>query len=201
MDWLYPFSGLSHRRGASSTSSRRRSRSRDRYSTTSSRHSHSKSHSSPSLFNLGGHANRSTASAASLFSVGSAASSSSRRAKPRSGFIARTVRKIRRLFRHILRYARSHPMKVFFMVVMPLITGGVLQKLLSVVGVRLPPSLGGGHGGGLRGGNGGVGGLGESVGGLVSLAKIEGAVGSRSQWNGRITIIGQRGPLEPTWYA
>ncbi|OAT05348.1 hypothetical protein BDBG_01761 [Blastomyces gilchristii SLH14081] len=180
MDWLYPFSNLSRRRSTSSTSSRRRSRSRDRYSTISSRHSgshsRSKSHSSPSLFNLGGHANRSTASAAS---------SSSRRAKPRSGFIARTVRKIRRLFRHILRYARSHPLKVFFMVVMPLITGGVLQKLLSVVGVRLPPLLGGGHGAGFRGGNGGVGGgglggmlggggggLGGSVGGLMSLAKM-----------------------------
>ncbi|EQL38791.1 hypothetical protein BDFG_00322 [Blastomyces dermatitidis ATCC 26199] len=189
MDWLYPFSDLSRRRSTSSTSSRRRSRSRDCYSTISSRHSgshsRSKSHSSPSLFNLGGHANRSTASAASIFSVGSAASSSSRRAKPRSGFIARTVRKIRRLFRHILRYARSHPLKVFFMVVMPLITGGVLQKLLSVVGVRLPPLLGGGHGAGFRGGNGGVGGgglggmlggggggLGGSVGGLMSLAKM-----------------------------
>ncbi|OJD13804.1 hypothetical protein AJ78_05786 [Emergomyces pasteurianus Ep9510] len=184
MDWLYPFSGIN--RSGSRASSHRRSHSRDRYSTTSSRHSHShsngKSHSSPSLFNLGGHANRSTAS--SLFSIGSAASSS-RRAKPRSGFIARTVLKIRRLFRHIMRYARSHPLKVFFMVVMPLITGGVLQKLLGVVGIRLPPSLGGkhgagfkgGHGGGglsgiLAGGGGGGGGLGESVGGLVSLAKM-----------------------------
>ncbi|OAX83145.1 hypothetical protein ACJ72_02009 [Emergomyces africanus] len=187
MDWLYPFSGLA--RSSSRASSHRRSRSRDRHSTTSSRHSHShshsngKSHSSPSLFNLGGHANRSTTS--SLFSIGSAASSSSRRAKPRSGFIARTVRKIRRLFRHIMRYAQSHPLKVFFMVVMPLITGGVLQKLLAVVGVRLPPSLGGGHGSGFKGGNGGAGlsgilgggggggaGLGESVSGLVSLAKM-----------------------------
>ncbi|KKZ61008.1 hypothetical protein EMCG_04344 [[Emmonsia] crescens] len=185
MDWLYPFSGLN--RSSSRASSHRRSHSRDRHSTTSSRHSHSngKSHSSPSLFNLGGHANRSTASASSLFSIGSAASSSSRRAKPRSGFIARTVRKIRRLLRHIMRYARSHPFKVFFMVIMPLITGGVLQKLLAVVGVRLPPSLGGGHGAGFKGGHsggglsgilggggGGGGGLGESVGGLVSLAKM-----------------------------
>ncbi|EEH10568.1 conserved hypothetical protein [Histoplasma capsulatum G186AR] len=179
MDWLYPFSGIG-----------RRARSRDRYSTTSSsRHSHShshshghshghghgKSHSRSSLFNLGGHANRSTTSAASLFSIGSAGSSSSRRAKPRSGFVARVVRSIRRLFRHIVRYARSHPLKVFFMVIMPLITGGVLQKLLSVVGIRLPPSLGGGHSGGFKTGNGGGaggGGLGESVGGLVSLAKM-----------------------------
>lgn len=32
-------------------------------------------------------------------------------------------------------------MKVFFLVIMPLITGGALTKLLSTVGIRLPPQL------------------------------------------------------------
>ncbi|PGH04437.1 hypothetical protein AJ79_07094 [Helicocarpus griseus UAMH5409] len=177
MNWLYPFSGLNKRsssrnssRSHNSSRNHRRHSSRNRYS-TSSRHSGSRS--SPSLFNLGGHANRSTAS--SIFSLGGS-SSSSRRAKPRSGFISRMLRKIRRLFRDIVYYARRHPLKVFMMVIMPLITGGVLQKLLAVVGIRLPPSLGGHKGqshGGLSTLMGGAGaGLGESVGGLVSLAKM-----------------------------
>ncbi|KAK2812401.1 hypothetical protein FQN50_001402 [Emmonsiellopsis sp. PD_5] len=181
MSWLYPFARSSH-------SSSKRRRSRDRHS-SSSHHSHSHSHShsrhgrsspSPSLFSLSGYANnRSTAS--SIFSLGSS-SSSSRRAKPRSGFISRMVRRIRRLFRDIMHYAKKHPMKVFVMVIMPLITGGVLQKMLGVVGIRLPPSLGGLKGGQSKGGRsgggigdlmgGGGGGIGDSVGGLVSLAKM-----------------------------
>jgi len=71
-------------------------------------------------------------------------------------------------------------MKVFLMVIMPLITGGVLQKILGVVGIRLPKNMLGGIPTGDRGGlkdvagmmGGGGGGIGQSVNGLVSLAKM-----------------------------
>jgi len=36
---------------------------------------------------------------------------------------------------------RRHPLKVFLLVIMPLITGGALAKLLAQVGIRLPPGL------------------------------------------------------------
>ncbi|EAS31806.1 uncharacterized protein CIMG_07285 [Coccidioides immitis RS] len=161
MSWLYPFSSTSHRRR----------RSKDRHSTVSSNHHHHSRHSTsaPSIFSLGSYANRSSAS-----SVYSAGGSSSRRAKPRSGFVARIVHKIKRLFRHIVHYAKRHPVKVFLMVIMPLITGGVLQKLLSAVGVRLPKSLMGGRsrGGSIGGFDSGGNGIGESVKGLVSVAKM-----------------------------
>lgn len=83
------------------------------------------------------------------------------------------MRKIKKLFRDIMHYMKRHPMKVFFLVILPLITGGVLQKLLASVGIRIPGlaalSKGGGGGGshdplsgeGIAGG----------VSGLMSLAK------------------------------
>lgn len=100
------------------------------------------------------------------------------------------VRKIKRLFRKMVRYAQHHPFKVFLLVIVPLITGGVLQKLLGMVGIRMPRALSGllgnGAGGMTGGGGGGDGyyrdggsggsgageGLKESVNGLVSLAKM-----------------------------
>ena len=83
-------------------------------------------------------------------------------------------------------------MKVFLLVIMPLITGGALSKLLAQFGVRLPRSLqnlaGGSRGysetdrfyarGGARDFGGGTalpgmgGGVGESITGLMGLAKM-----------------------------
>lgn len=89
-------------------------------------------------------------------------------------------------------------MKVFFLVIMPLITGGALTKILSTVGIRLPPQLqrmvgsnmnrgfsqseryysrGGardfGGGSNLPGmSSGGLGGLGDSAAGLMKMAKM-----------------------------
>jgi len=82
--------------------------------------------------------------------------------------------------------------KVFLLVIMPLITGGALSKLLAQFGVRLPRSLqnlaGGSRGysetdrfyarGGARDFGGGTalpgmgGGVGESITGLMGLAKM-----------------------------
>lgn len=93
---------------------------------------------------------------------------------------------------------KKHPMKVFFLVIMPLITGGALTKILSTVGIRLPPSLQRMVGSNAtrgyssterfyaRGGardfdagtnlpgmdSGGLGGLGESAAGIMKMAKL-----------------------------
>ncbi|KIW17751.1 hypothetical protein PV08_04946 [Exophiala spinifera] len=76
-------------------------------------------------------------SGSSFFSSFTGGSSRGHRARPRSGFINR----IRRFLREIYSYMRRHPLKVFLLVIMPLITGGALAKLLAQVGIRLPPGL------------------------------------------------------------
>ena len=133
-------------------------------------------HSAPSVFSLGGRSERSNGSFIS--------SSSSHRARPRSGFISRMIYRIKQLLYKIYYYARHHPIKVFLLVIVPLITGGILQKLLAMVGLRLPRSLRGdqggsggygrdyGTGGGLGGSGLGGSGLGESVKGLMTIAKM-----------------------------
>lgn len=93
------------------------------------------------------HAPQSTAGSAvsdiaSLTGCGSKSSASvlssswSRRARPRDGFFKRTLHRIKRWFRRVFRYARHHPFKVLFLVIVPLLMAGVLQKLLSIVGVH-----------------------------------------------------------------
>lgn len=87
----------------------------------------------------------------------------------------RMLRDIKRLFRDIYRWARRNPMKVFLMVIVPLLTSGVLPKLLAMIGIRLPhavmSALGGapkpreGMGGGERG-------VSEHISSLVSIAKM-----------------------------
>lgn len=126
-------------------------------------------------------------SASSFFSFGGGSRGGhSSRARPRSGFINR----IRHFLRRIYEYMRRHPVKVFFLVIMPLITGGALTKLLAQFGVRLPrglENLAGGQraqterfyarggardfasGAALPGMSGGVG---ESIGSLMSIAKM-----------------------------
>lgn len=93
------------------------------------------------------------------------------------------VRAVKRLFRDIYRYARHHPIKVLLLVIVPLLTSGVLPKLLAVVGIRLPhgliSALGGGSAGATRGGGGGGGGFGaggpglsENLNSLMNIAKM-----------------------------
>ncbi|KAF9886206.1 hypothetical protein FE257_011929 [Aspergillus nanangensis] len=138
---------------------RKRSPSRRTYSTHQSRSS------APSIFSLGG-SSRGGRSSPSVFST-----SSSRRARPRSGFVHRVVRYIKRLFRDIINYARRHPIKVLLLVVVPLLTSGVLQKLFAMIGVRLPKTLGvgGGGGGSSRGGENG---MADNINGLMNIAKM-----------------------------
>jgi hypothetical protein len=132
-------------------------------------------------------------SASSFFSFGGGGGgggSSSRghgRARPRSGFINR----IRRFLHQIYSYMRRHPLKVFLLVIMPLITGGALTRILAQLGVRMPRSLqnmvGAGSSrqserfyarGGARDFQGGSalpgmgGGVGESISSLMGMAKM-----------------------------
>jgi len=136
---------------------------------SSSGYHYSSRHPASSVFSLGGRSNHSNGS---YFS----SSSSSRRPRPRSGFISRMIYRIRELLHKIYYYASHHPIKVFFLVIMPLITGGILQKLLAIVGLRLPRSLRGDKGGfsgyGRDYGAGGGSSLGESVKGLMTIAKM-----------------------------
>ncbi|KAJ6155059.1 hypothetical protein N7470_005625 [Penicillium chermesinum] len=128
---------------------------------------HHARHSAPSIFSFGRGP-----------SVFSSFSSSSRRARPRDGFMQRMVRSIKKLFRDIYRYARKNPIKVFLLVIIPLLTSGILPKLLAMIGVRLPhgihTALGGSAGPGARAMGGGMEnkGLSDSVNSLVSIAKM-----------------------------
>ena len=71
----------------------------------------------------------------------STSSSSFYKRSPRSNFLARAYRKLRRLLRDLLYWAKRHPVKVFLLVIMPLVTGGALTALLARFGIRLPPAV------------------------------------------------------------
>jgi len=155
-------------RSSSSHSSKRRSSPSAR-SVTSSRPGYTRSASS---FNLFGSSSRSRAY-------------QSRGARPRSGLVA----KIRRFLKDIYYYMRTHPMKVFMLVIMPLLTGGALTKMLAMAGVRLPSGLEGMMGGeqertyarggardfegqsNLPGMMGGIGGVAQTLGPVMNIAK------------------------------
>ena len=85
------------------------------------------------------------------------------------------LRDIKRLFRDIYRWARRNPMKVFMMVIVPLLTSGVLPKLLAMIGIRLPQAITkalGGSVGKSHGGNGGGSGMSEHISSLMNIAKM-----------------------------
>lgn len=123
------------------------------------------------------------------------ASTSHYKRRPRDGYIAYLYDKLRHLWRQLWSYARRHPYKILFMVIMPLVSGGVLHKLARQFGVNLPEMGGSGargayaghaHSGGYYGsegygperGNGSGGGGGglqsaaSAIGGLASMAKM-----------------------------
>ncbi|EKD17251.1 hypothetical protein MBM_04828 [Drepanopeziza brunnea f. sp. 'multigermtubi' MB_m1] len=68
-------------------------------------------------------------------------SSSAYRRSPRTGFMQRMYNKLRRLLRDLVYYMKRHPMKVFVLVILPLITGGALAALLAKFGIRMPAGL------------------------------------------------------------
>jgi hypothetical protein len=60
---------------------------------------------------------------------------------PRQGFVQKTYKQLKRLLRDLVHWAKRHPWKVFFVVIMPLITGGALTALLARFGLRIPPAI------------------------------------------------------------
>ncbi|KAM5365019.1 hypothetical protein ACJZ2D_011214 [Fusarium nematophilum] len=60
---------------------------------------------------------------------------------PRQGFIQKSYKQVKRLLRDLVHWAKRHPWKVFFLVIMPLITGGALTALLARFGLRIPPAI------------------------------------------------------------
>jgi hypothetical protein len=84
--------------------------------------------------------------------------------------------KLRRLLRDLIYYMKKHPMKVFILVIMPLITGGALTGLLAKFGLRLPAGIekmfGAAGGGGM--------GVGRGAGGHMQFerTKVEGPLGA-----------------------
>ncbi|KAI0538271.1 hypothetical protein GGR58DRAFT_312532 [Xylaria digitata] len=137
----------SHKSHRSSSHKHKRDKSRSR---SQSRERRSKRHSSGlgdlfgedyskqnasrgSFFNLG------NSSARSLFSTGRSPSYYKR--SPRANFMTRAYKKLKRLLRDLMYWAKRHPVKVFMLVIMPLITGGALTALLARFGLRLPATI------------------------------------------------------------
>jgi len=149
-------------------------------------HSSGRHHSSSSLFGLGGHHNSSRSS----FFGGK--SSSYYKRSPRSGYLRRIYSQLRRLLRDLIYYMKRHPMKVFVLVIMPLITGGALTGLLSKFGIRLPGGMErmfGGMGGGTS--------IGRGAGGSLQFerSKYEGPLGGRGGLGGMASGMGGMGGL------
>ena len=55
--------------------------------------------------------------------------------------MTRAYKKLKRLLRDLMYWAKRHPVKVFMLVIMPLITGGALTALLARFGLRLPAGI------------------------------------------------------------
>ncbi|TVY33129.1 hypothetical protein LSUB1_G007585 [Lachnellula subtilissima] len=187
--------------------------SRHHHDKHNSHHNSSSRHqSSGSIFGSGDHKHNSSRSSffggdpkrnssrSSFFGFGGSGghrSSSYYKRSPRGGFIKRVYSRLRRLLRDLLYYMKRNPIKVFVLVIMPLVTGGALSGLLGRFGIRLPGGLekmfggGAGIGRGREGGTqferssyrsegplGGMGGIGSAMGGLgglggaMSLAKM-----------------------------
>ncbi|KAJ4861035.1 hypothetical protein T069G_06023 [Trichoderma breve] len=124
-----------HKKRRSHSHSPDRSRSRNRGGIFGGESGHRRhSGSKGSFFGLGGGNN----SRSSLF--GSSRPSYYKRS-PREGFVQRCIKQLKRLLRDLQHYAKRHPWKVFFLVILPLVTGGALTALLARFGLRIPPSL------------------------------------------------------------
>jgi hypothetical protein len=93
------------------------------------------------------------------------------------------VHKFKHLIRELWYYLRRNPIKVFFFVIMPLISGGALAAFAKQFGVRLPSFLSGkasrevGGGGGGYYGSKGYGGAEGLMEGMSSMGGMGGAGG------------------------
>lgn len=118
---------------------------------------------------------------------GSGRSSSYYKRSPRQGYLKRVYAKLRRLLRDLIYYMKKNPLKVFMLVIMPLLTGGALTTLLAKFGLRLPPGLQKLFGGK----NGGRGGGGYEY----SHTKVEGPLGALGGLGGVASMMGGMGGI------
>ncbi|KAI7198812.1 hypothetical protein KC343_g860 [Hortaea werneckii] len=59
--------------------------------------------------------------------------------RPRDGYIGYLIHKLQRMIKELWHYARRHPAKAFFAVIVPLLSaGGAIHGILRQFGVRLP---------------------------------------------------------------
>lgn len=95
--------------------------------------------------------------------------SSAYKRSPRQGYINYLFHKLQRMLRELWYYARKHPLKAFFAVVVPLLSaGGAIHGLMKQFGVRVP----GMDSRSMRGyGGGGAGGMMDNAGSLMQIAK------------------------------
>lgn len=136
----------------------------------------------------GGSEGKHSASRSSFFGgFGSGRSSSYYKRSPRQGYLKRIYAKLRRLLRDLIYYMKKNPMKVFMLVIMPLITGGALTTLLAKFGLRLPAGLQKLFGGA----NGGRGGGGYEY----SRTKVEGPLGAMGGLGGVANMVGGMGGI------
>ncbi|TFB06376.1 hypothetical protein CCMA1212_001682 [Trichoderma ghanense] len=138
------------RRSHSPSTSRSRSRDRSRDRDRSRSRSRTRGFFGGDGSGGGGGHRRSTGSRSSFFGVGGNHSRSSffgnsrpsyYKRSPREGFVQRCIKQLKRLLRDLQHYAKRHPWKVFFLVILPLVTGGALTALLARFGLRIPPAI------------------------------------------------------------
>ncbi|KAK3710315.1 hypothetical protein LTR37_010381 [Vermiconidia calcicola] len=163
---------------ARSTRSTHSSASKGYYARPSNTRSHSSGvfgGSSRGLFDTG-----SSRSGGGIFGFGSGGGSSYYKRSPRQGYISYLYNKLRRMLKELMYYAKRHPLKAFFAIVVPLLSaGGAVHGLVRQFGIRVPMMDGGSRrgGGGYYGSSGyggnrdGGGGLMENAGGLFQIAK------------------------------
>ncbi|KAI1110807.1 hypothetical protein F5Y14DRAFT_338800 [Nemania sp. NC0429] len=141
----------SHRSSSHKHHKRDKSHSRSHSGERRSKHHHSSSEAGGGLFgdesnyakhnaSRGSFFNLANGSTRSFFGMGRSSSSYYKRS-PRPNFMTRTYRKLKRLLRDLVYWAKRHPVKVFMLVIMPLITGGALTALLARFGLRLPAGI------------------------------------------------------------
>ncbi|KAH3915852.1 hypothetical protein HBI56_041110 [Parastagonospora nodorum] len=141
--------------------------------------------------------------AGSTYSSSHRASTSRYKRSPRDGYISYLYAKLRHFLREIWRYAQRHPYKVFFMVIMPLVSGGVLHKLARQFGVNLPEMgnhgagtarggySGSGHAGGYYGSEGYSDSRGGGQGGFggIDMQTLAGGIGTAQSLAGGISSL------------
>ncbi|RFU72725.1 hypothetical protein TARUN_9528 [Trichoderma arundinaceum] len=138
-----------HHHTSSRRHKKRRSHSHSRSPSRSRSRSRSRNRGSGIFGGDSGH-RRNNGSRSSFFGMGSNNSRSSffgnsrpsyYKRSPREGFVQRCIKQLKRLLRDLQHYAKRHPWKVFFLVIVPLVTGGALTALLARFGLRIPPSI------------------------------------------------------------